>query len=273
MEYILITNNPDIAKYAEDCGVHRIMVDLEIIGKLERQGHLNTVISYHTLEDIENIRKVINYSKLMVRINPWHENSKNEINDVINAGADILMLPMFKYPYEVENFINSINHKIQNTLLLETSQALVRIDDILDIPGINEIHIGLNDLHLAMGLDFMFELLSGGIIDYLAAKFKNKNIKFGFGGIARLGYGKIDASIILSEHIRLGSEIVILSRDFTQGAKTYQEFISKIDLKNEIEKINNYINNLKKYNSEILLKNKEVLKAKIKEIIKKDGSY
>jgi len=273
MEYILITNNPDIASYAEDCGVHRIMIDLEIIGKIERQGHLDTVISYHTLKDVETIRKVLHKAKLMVRVNPWNEQSKDEIKNVINAGAEILMLPMFKYPFEVQNFIDSINGKAINNLLLETPQAVVRIDDILEIHGINEIHIGLNDLHLGMGLDFMFELLSGGIVEYLAEKIKNKNIKYGFGGIARLGSGKIDASIILSEHVRLGSQIVILSRDFTQGSKTYKEFINKIDLKVELEKINNHIAFLKNSPVKILLKNKEILKNKIKEIIKKDGSY
>jgi len=273
MEFILITNNTDIAKYAEDCGVHRILVDLELIGKVERQGHLNTVISYHTLKDVENIRKVLNYSKLMVRVNPINIQSKNEIDSVINAGAEILMLPMFKYPYEVKNFISFINKKAKTNLLFETPQALVRVDDIIEIEGIDEIHIGLNDLHLGMGLDFMFELLSGGIVEYLATKFKNKNIKFGFGGIARLGYGKVDSSIILSEHIRIGSQIVILSRDFTQNAKTYEELINKLDLKEELQKINKYIDYLKNANYEIFKKNQDILKLKIKEIIKKDGSF
>ena len=52
-----------------------------------------------------------------------------------------------------------VNKRVKTCLLLETSQALCRLDDILTLEGIDEIHIGLNDLHLSMGLDFMFELL------------------------------------------------------------------------------------------------------------------
>ncbi len=42
-----------VAQYFESCGIDDIMVDLEIIGKKERQKNLNTVISAHNLEDID----------------------------------------------------------------------------------------------------------------------------------------------------------------------------------------------------------------------------
>ena len=38
------------------------------------------------------------------------------------------------------------------SLLLETTQALVRIDEIVRVEGVDEISIGLNDLHRALGL-------------------------------------------------------------------------------------------------------------------------
>jgi 2-keto-3-deoxy-L-rhamnonate aldolase RhmA len=245
MDYIFITNDERTAKYAEESGVHRIMVDLEIIGKKERQGHLNTVISEHTIEDVKSIRRVINNSKLLVRVNPIHSNSKKEINQVINAGADVLMLPMFKSEREVYDFVNYVDGRCKVMLLLETSQALARIDDILKVKGIDEIHIGLNDLHLSMGLDFMFELLSGGIVEYLSEKIRAKGVRFGFGGIARLGQGKLDSSLILSEHFRLGSDIVILSRDFQAYTNSYDELKSTIDLKLEINKVSEFFESLK----------------------------
>jgi len=267
MEYILITNNSEIAQYAQDCGVHRIMVDLEIKGKKERQGHLNTVISNHSLKDIENIRKVISISKLLVRVNPIDNESKDEIQDVINLGADIVMLPMFTEPNEVKLFISYINGKAKNCLLLETPQALVRVDDFIKIPNVNEIHIGLNDLHLGLKLSFMFELLSGGIVEYLSKKICSAGINFGFGGIAKLGKGLVDSSLILSEHYRLNSKIVILSRDFQGDAKNYKEFREQINLKLEIEKINNYLKELETMSQEMLISNKLLLKSKINDIV------
>ena len=50
-----ITNRPEIAQIAETAGVDRIFVDLEYIGKAERQGGMDTVQSHHTLEDVKKI--------------------------------------------------------------------------------------------------------------------------------------------------------------------------------------------------------------------------
>ena len=87
-------------------------------------------------------------------------------------------------------------------------------DDILELPGIDMIHLGLNDLHLALGMKFMFELLADGTVDRLAAKIKAKGIPFGFGGIATLDGGAMPGSMVLKEHYRLGSSMVIVSRSF-----------------------------------------------------------
>ena len=267
MDKIIITNDVKLAKHAQNCGIERIMIDLETIGKQERQGHLNTVISSHSFQDISNIKKVLTRSKLLVRINPINENSKEEIEKVISLGADIVMLPMFKTVKEVATFIRYINNRAIVCLLLETAQALVRIDDILKLKGINEIHIGLNDLHLSMGLTFMFELLSGGIVEYLSKKIIAKNIKFGFGGIARLGQGKVDSALILSEHYRLNSSMVILSRDFKGYMENYEDIIEKIDLKEEVEKINIYMKTLLTISNKQQMKNKVLLHNKVNQIV------
>jgi len=270
MDYIFITNDVDTARYAQSCGVDRIMVDLEITGKNERQGHLNTVISNHSLKDVANVRNVLNKSKLLVRVNPIHDNSKDEINEVIRLGADIVMLPMFTTPKEVVEFISHIDGRVTVNLLLETPQALVRINEILSISGINEIHVGLNDLHLGTGLEFMFELLSGGIVEYLSDKINAAGIKFGFGGIARLGQGMLDSSLILSEHYRLNSKMVILSRDFHGGAKNYLELKESIDLKHEVDSINKYMNELNNITNEKLNYNRFQVIDKVRQIVNKN---
>jgi hypothetical protein len=267
MEFIYITNDPELAQYAQDSGVDRIMIDLEYLGKRERQGHLDTVISAHSLQDINRVRNVLHKSKLQVRVNPIHSGSEREINGVLSRGADIIMLPMFKTCQEVERFISIINGRAATSLLLETSQALVRVDDILRIDGIDEVYIGLNDLHLSMGLDFMFELLSGGIVEYLAAKIKKKDIRFGFGGISRLGGGVVDSRLVLSEHIRLGSQVVILSRDFHGGAKSLDELKMLINLEDEIKKLRSYISYLSGLSEKELLQNSEKLSQIVSEYI------
>lgn len=231
LDLILITNEIEMAAMAEFSGVQYLMVDLEKNGKKERQGHLNTFISSHIIDDVKAIRKKLLKSKLLVRINPIYIGSQQEIDVVIESGADAVMLPMFTSEKEVEKFIQLINGRAETILLFETAQSLVRIDKILDISGIDIAYIGLNDLHLALQLDFMFELLSGGIVEYMANKIIERNIRFGFGGIAKVGEGALPAEFILREHARLGSNLVILSRTFKSNNSTakMQEFADEIN--------------------------------------------
>jgi len=235
-------------------GVDRIFIDLELNGKEKRQGHLDTVISKHSFDDIKRVKSTIKYSQLLVRINPIYENSRYEIDRAIDNGADIVMLPMFKSVEEVQTFIEFVSKRIRTSLLLETSEALARIDDILEIDGIDEIHIGLNDLHLALGLDFMFELLGGDLIEYIVQKIKAKNIPFGIGGVARMDEGMLQGSIIIKEHVRLGSSMVILSRTFKNGIENNTEII-----KQEIQKLQDVETRAKELDKSELLENKKML--------------
>ncbi len=214
LNLMFITNIPAVAKIAEKYGVNRIMVDLETLGKEERQKNMNTVKSHHSIEDVRNIAKTLTKSETLVRVNPWNITSKKEIEEVISAGANRIMLPMWKTVHEVNSFLNTVNGRAKTTLLLETKEAVEIIDETLKNPLLDEIHIGLNDLHLSYGLTFMFELLSNGVVESLCKKFKAKGIPYGFGGVARIGEGMLSAESIVMEHYRLGSSRVILSRSF-----------------------------------------------------------
>ncbi|MBO5280720.1 MAG: aldolase [Clostridia bacterium] len=214
LKLMYITNIPEVALIAEKNGVERIMVDLETLGKEERQKNMNTVKSHHTVEDVRSVSCVLTSSEMLVRINPWNECSKKEIEDVISAGADRIMLPMWKTVTEVNDFLQAVNRRVGTVLLLETKEAAECIDEVLKNPSVDEIHIGLNDLHLSYGLTFMFELLSNGTVERLCGKMKSAGIPYGFGGIACLGGGMLPSEKIIMEHYRLGSTRAILSRSF-----------------------------------------------------------
>lgn len=224
-----ITNNLDVAMIAQKYGVDRIWIDLETLDKEKRQSGKDTVKSHHTVEDIKLIKPHLTTSELLVRVNHWNENSKAEIDSVVEAGADIIMLPYWKTVGEVRSFINAVGGRCKTTLLLETKEAVDCIDDVLAMGGFDEIHIGLNDLHLSYGLDFMFELLTNGMVETLCRKFAANKLPYGFGGIARIGDGAVPAEKIILEHYRLGSTRAILSRTFCDYLK--------IDNLKDIEKV------------------------------------
>lgn len=215
-----ITNRPEIAQIVEDTGVERVFIDMEYIGKDVRQGGMDTVQSHHTIEDICVVKKVLKKTQVMVRCNPIHEatmdyiSSKEEINEAIKAGADILMLPYFKTVEEVKTFIELVGGRAKTLPLIETPEAVACIDEILEIDGIDEIFVGLNDLSLGYSIKFMFQLLIDGTVEKLCKKFKARGIPYGFGGIAALGKGMLPSERVIAEHYRLGSTCAILSRSF-----------------------------------------------------------
>ena len=213
LKLMYITNDKNVALIAQEYGVDRVWIDLETVGKEKRQPG-NTVKSQHSISDIEEIKPLLTTSELLVRVNPWSSTSYEEIERVIVAGADIVMLPMWKTVNEVKSFIKAVDNRCKTVLLLETKEAVDCIDEVLLTGGFDEIHIGLNDLHLSYGMNFMFETLSAGLVEGLINKIKQANIPYGFGGIAKLGEGLLPAEKIIMEHYRLGSSRVILSRSF-----------------------------------------------------------
>lgn len=268
LKLMYITNNPEVALIAEKNGVDRIWVDLESEGKEERQKGQNSVKSNHTIKDIEAIAPLLTTSEMLVRINPWSERSVKEVNRVIRAGAELIMLPMWKTTEEVERFVRCINGRCKTILLLETKEAVECLDDVLKIPGIDEIHIGLNDLHLSYQLTFMFEPLINGIIENIVKKIKNTDIPYGFGGIARIGEGDIPAEMIILEHYRLGSTRAILSRSFCSNMKIDNtEIMKKMFLKN-IGELREFEKKAEKTGFNKLEDNHKKLFSMINEIIK-----
>lgn len=269
LSLMYITNNVDVALIAEKAGVNRIWIDLETLGKEERQKNMNTVKSHHTVEDVKKMSKVLTKAELMVRINPWHENSLLEIEQVLEAGAKRIMLPMWKTPFEVDKFLRAVNSRAKTTLLLETKQAVECLDQVLENELLDEIHIGLNDLHISYGKTFMFEMLSSGIVETLCTKIKKKGKRYGFGGIARVGEGTLPAERIIMEHYRLGSTRAILSRSFCNVDEIVDLVqIEKIFTEN-IRSMRDYELSLAKVDAQAFEQNKREVKICVDQIVEK----
>lgn len=275
LNLMYITNRPEVATIAQNSGVDRIFLDMEIIGKEARQSGMDTVKSHHTVQDVKAIRKVIDRSELLVRVNPLHEadekvgSSVQEIEDTIEAGADIIMLPMLKTARETERFVRIADGRVKTMLLIETAEANENIDEILRVEGVDEIHVGLNDLHLAYGKKFMFELLADGTVDRLCEKFSTKGLPYGFGGIARLGYGLLPAEKVIMEHYRLGSTRAILSRSFC-NAEGIQDIIQLRTLFDyEMARIRDFENLVELYDVETLKANQREVVRLVEKIARK----
>ncbi len=214
----LITNDPFLAAKADRGGVDRIGIDLEYIGKAERQAGHNTRLSNHSIGDL-SIGKALVHAKLFVRLNPLNANTHDEVETVLHCGAQILMLPFFRTAREVEAFVRLVDERAQIVILLETASALVRIRDILSVSGLCEVMIGLNDLRFELAVDNHFELLASPLLDFIASEVRRAGLVFSVGGVARPEDSSLPIApdLVLAQFPRLGATGAFLSRSFFRG--------------------------------------------------------
>lgn len=263
IDFMLITANPEIAVYAEQNGVSRIFIDQETLGKQERQGHLNTHKASHTAADIRNVARVLNSAELMVRVNPLNPDSKSEVETAIECGCHRIMLPMFTSAHDVARFLALVDKRVPVTFLAETPQALVRLENWLPLlkPGYDEVHIGLNDLSLGLGVKFLFEPLAARMLDIPSEVLNASGVEWGFGGIAQIGKGELPAEMVLGEHIRLGSTRVILSRAFHQGVNDVETLINELYFAEEITRLREAESKWRNVSVKVILENQKKMSA------------
>ena len=157
-----------------------------------------------------------------------------EIEAVIGAGADTIMLPMFRHVDEIEFFLECVK-RVVASLLFENKEAVSNARKISELP-FDEVYIGLNDLRIFMGPPFAYEICCLGILDELRAHFREK--RFGFGGITVLEKGRpLKTKVILADMARLKCDQVIIRRAFKQdinlqdidmGGKEVEGFLSPV---------------------------------------------
>ena len=234
IDLLTITNSPALASACDALPGMRLFVDLERNGKAERQAGRNTFISTHQISDVGRVKAVLRHARLMVRVNPYDPAqaaaAQAEVDEVIAQGADLIMLPMFTSAAQLRAFAGIVAGRVPMVPLLETAGALACLDDWITTPGIDEVFVGLNDLHVSLGCRFMFEPLVLGHVERVAIAARQHGLPFGFGGIARVNEGLLPGQDVLAEHLRLGSQAVILSRTFNRvdEATSFEQAVAEL---------------------------------------------
>jgi hypothetical protein len=221
-EFLLtaITADPELVKAADAAGVDRIGIDIERIGKLARQGHLTgSRFAAHRLDDLSVVAANVRHAAVFARLNPLHEDSPREIERALQLKAQFLMLPYFAQPSEVASFVQMVGARAEVIPLVETAAAAERISEIASIPGVREIMVGLNDLHLSLALANPFEIVVSGRMQTMAQCVQAAGMRFGFGGLARVNDTSLPIApdLIIAQYPRLGASSAWLSRSFFRG--------------------------------------------------------
>jgi hypothetical protein len=205
-----------VAARADVAGVDRIGVDLERVGKVERQRGLGTWISTHTMDDLARIGAALARAELFVRLDPLHADTPEQVDAVLAAGAHVVMLPMVASAAEGGRFVELVDGRARIVLLVETAAALAAVADLAAVPGVDEIHVGLNDLALSLGLASRWQVLAGDRLLDAARAVHLAGRRFGFGGIGAVldDALPIPADLIYAEYARVGATAALLARAF-----------------------------------------------------------
>ena len=220
----LWTNDPAVARRADVAGVDRIGLDLETYGKAERQpATLSTWISTHHENQLPALREVIRSGKLFCRVNPAADpNLKSQIDRLVGHGVGVMMLPMFTTAAEVDRFVGYVNGRAECVLLLENWEAADRVNEIVRVPGISDVHVGINDLTLSLckrtgeSNKNRFGVLTSDLIARVGEVVRAAGIRFGVGGIGRAmdRSQTIPADLIYAQYPRLGATAALVARTF-----------------------------------------------------------
>lgn len=196
-----------------DCiraGCSGVVVDLEVKGKHERQASYNTQINQHSLHDINGLKAMGTY--VICRINAIDYDSVNEIDRVIDAGADEILVPMVRTRQEIEQTFRQVDGRLAISLMIETTEAL-NLAPVVNDHNVRRVFVGLNDLHITQGKPTLFHVLADGTVDIIRQKFRHA--AFGFGGLTLPGSGHpLPVDYFFHELARLNCQFTFLRRSF-----------------------------------------------------------
>jgi hypothetical protein len=212
----LVTGDARLAALGEAAGIERVLIDLETRGKAERQAGEGLFLSTHRPEAVPEVRAALRQGQLAVRVNPLWEETQREVDAAIAAGADVLMLPLAETAEQARAFVAAVSGRARVWLLVETRGALRQLDGLLGIAGVDEVHVGLNDMRLSLGMELLFDVLCAGVVDQVAGAAARTGVRFGFGGVAspRTRGLPVEPARIIGEQVRLRSRCAWLGRSF-----------------------------------------------------------
>jgi HpcH/HpaI aldolase/citrate lyase family len=216
----LWTNEPELARRADAAGVDRIGLDLERAGKRTRQAGLGTWVSPHREEDLPAIAAELRHAELFARCEPACAGGAEQAARLSAAGVRVLMVPMFRTAAEVAA-VAEVAAPAGIVPLAETLEALDAIEEVLAVPGVGEVHVGLNDLSLALGLPNRFAVLCHPRVERFAGAVRAAGARLGLGGLGRAGQTglPVPADLVYARHAALGATSALVSRAFVDGAE------------------------------------------------------
>ena len=203
---------------ARDCKLSGVVIDLERWGKPSRQQAarallgVETTMSQDTLESLQRARRIVPPSvSLICRTNDISLIGDREVDEIVDAGADELLLPMIRSAREVERIMTLVAGRAGVGIMVETPEALERMADLGCLP-VSRMYIGLMDLALERRSLSPFVALIDGTVDRIRSAV---TAPLGVAGLTvPVGGSPVPSRLIAAELARLGLDFTVLRRSF-----------------------------------------------------------
>lgn len=219
----LVTRDPVWAAAGAKAGVEYVGVDIERLGKAERQSHIkNARINDHELHHLDDVAKAAPGVPLFARLNPLHAGTQAEIEEALRRGVSALMLPQFRDAVPLREFFDIVAGRAGVIPLLEDVAAMDHLDEILDLCVNDELMFGINDFSRSLGLGHPMRMALHPEMAEVARAAKAKGVPFGWGGIASPDPRPdlpIQPDDLLARYIDLSSDAAWLARSLVDHSK------------------------------------------------------
>ena len=227
-----MTDDPEEIALASAAGVDRIGPDLETWMKEDRQGGMGHRISSHDPDSIGLVDRDAGDAIPFCRVDPIHDGSAAQIDQVIRLGARQVMLPMFRTVEEVRTFVELVNGRAHPVLLVETVAATIRLPQILQVEGVSGIHIGLNDLRIDSRLSNPVELLISPWLETICRTVRRSGLPLLIGGVASVADETlpIPPEPVIARLLELGASGSLVTRVLTKRCRDLAGWKREIEL-------------------------------------------
>ena len=213
IDLLLFSTDPDFARRVIDAGAAGVVVDWERRGKHRRQAGVDTQVNADTPHDLTRIRAAVG-APVLCRVNGWGPGTAAEIESAIGRGADEVLLPMVRRPEEVDAALAMVGGRAELGILVETSDALRRVDELVRRP-LSRIYVGLNDLMIDRGSACLFTPLVDDTVARVARAVTAAGIPFGVAGLTLPDRGRpVPCRLLIGEVASSGASFTFLRRSF-----------------------------------------------------------
>jgi hypothetical protein len=140
-------------------------LDFEWRGKKERQ--LNWKRKPLDLMDIRRFKEDSENKLSGIRVNPIiYPETLSELELVMELEYEYAILPYFHTVEEVELFLKILRGSgVKPILLVETKDAFQLLPELIQLEDVWAYHLGLYDLSMDLGKDFLLDLYLDGTVD------------------------------------------------------------------------------------------------------------